>query len=69
GVPPTPLPKGTDFSMLNAVVKKNGAIEVFVEAKDGEVFHTWQTAENAGWAGAEKGKRNAGWYSLGTPGK
>lgn len=69
GVPPTPLPKGTDFSMLNAVVKKNGAIEVFVEAKDGEVWHTWQTGENSGWAGAQAGKRNAGWYSLGTPGK
>jgi hypothetical protein len=55
--------------VITAVLKKNGAIELFVEkAKSGEVFHTWQTGENAGWAGAEKGKRNAGWYTLGTPG-
>lgn len=64
--PPTPYPGGTE--MIHAVVKPNGAIEVFVEAKDGEVWHTWQTGPNAGWAGAEKGK-NAKWYTLGTPGK
>lgn len=69
GVAPPPLPKEVEAIMIQAVVKQNGAIELFVEAKDGEVHHTWQTAANSGWAGAEKGKRNAQWYSLGTPGK
>jgi hypothetical protein len=46
----------------------DGRFEVFVETKDGEVFHTWQVKEG-GWMGAEKGKRNAAWQSLGTPGK
>jgi hypothetical protein len=56
--------------MITAVLKQNGAIEVFVEkSSNGEVFHAWQNAANAGWAGAEAGKRSAGWYSLGTPGK
>jgi hypothetical protein len=54
---------------IQAVVKKNGAIEVFVERPSGEVFHTWQGSENGPWWGAEKGKKNAGWQSLGVPGK
>lgn len=53
--------------MIQAVVKKNGAIELFVEKADGSVWHTWQTSENSGWAGGEKGKQNAEWYSLGKP--
>ena len=64
--PPT-LEEG---DMITAVVKQNGAIEVFVEkSNSGEVFHAWQQGANAGWAGAQQGVRNAGWFSLGTPGK
>lgn len=64
-----PPPKIEGGDMITAVVKKNGAIEVFVEkASSGEVFHTWQKSENSGWAGSAPGK-NAGWSSLGTPGK
>jgi hypothetical protein len=47
---------------------KDGRFEVFVEDKNGQVWHAYQ-AKEGGWAGAEAGKRNAGWYSLGTPGK
>ena len=65
-VTPHPI---TEDDMITAVVKKNGAIEVFVEKQSGEVFHTWQGGENSSWWGAEKGKRNAGWQSLGNPGK
>ena len=54
--------------MITAVLKQDGRIEVFIEKTDGNVWHTWQTAKDGGWAGAEKGK-NASWYSLGTPGK
>lgn len=65
-VEPPPIEGG---DVITAVVKKNGAIEVFVEKQSsGEVFHAWQKGENTGWAGAEKGK-NATWYTLGTPGK
>ena len=65
---PTPEPIGDD-DMLTAVHKENGAIELFVEKDNGQVWHAWQTGPNAGWAGAEKGKQAAEWYSLGTPGK
>lgn len=58
---------------IHAVVKQNGAIELFCEVesgnKKGEVFHTWQSAANSNWWGAEKGKRNAAWQSLGNPSK
>ena len=40
--------------MLTAVLKENGAIELFVEKDNGQVWHAWQTGPNAGWAGAEK---------------
>lgn len=55
--------------MITALLKQDGRIEVFVErASDGQVFHTWQTAKDGGWAGSAPGK-NASWYTLGTPGK
>ena len=57
-----------DAMSLFAVVKPNGAIELFVETDKGQVWHTWQKAENSSWWGSEPGK-NAGWQSLGTPGK
>lgn len=66
---PTPLPKGATMADLVAVLKANKAIELFVMDKDGTVWHTWQTGEGSGWAGAQAGKRNAAWYSLGAPGK
>ena len=59
-------PEGTVALAIGQM--KDGRFEVFVETKDGEIFHAWQSKEG-GWAGAEKGKRIAQWYSLGTPGK
>jgi hypothetical protein len=51
-----------EADMITAVVKNNGAIEVFVEkAQSGEVFHIWQPGENKPFEG--------GWKSMGTPGK
>jgi hypothetical protein len=69
-----PFPKPPEGVMaIHAVVKQNGAIELFCEVEDGpkkgEVFHTWQSAANSPWWGAEKGKRNAAWQTFGTPGK
>jgi hypothetical protein len=63
------IPKPPEDTVALAVATmKDGRFEVFVETKDGEVFHAWQ-AKEGGWAGAEKGKKNASWYTLGTPGK
>jgi len=68
GLQPT-IPKPPEGTVaLFVAVKKDGRFEVFVEKKDGEVFHTWQKTDGS-WFGAEKGKRFAGWQSMGTPGK
>ena len=53
--PPKPQPVST------AVVKHNGAIEVFEEMPSGEVSHKWQQKENGVWVDK--------WQSLGNPGK
>lgn len=53
--------------MLAAVVKQDGLTELFYEAEDGEVLHTWQTAPTSTWHGAEAGKRHAAWESMGKP--
>lgn len=68
--PAQPIPpKLPEDSTMIAVSKlQDGRVELFVEDKNGEIWHTWKTAEG-GWIGAEKDKRNAQWYSLGTPGK
>ena len=64
-----PIPElPEDIVALAVATMKDGRFEVFVEDKSGNIWHTWQ-AKEGGWAGAEPGKRNAGWYSLGTPGK
>ena len=55
------------MATLQVGVMKDGRFELFVLKDDGSVWHTWQ-AKEGGWAGAEKGKSNAGWYALGKPG-
>jgi hypothetical protein len=63
------IPKPPEGTVALAVATmKDGRFEVFVEDKNGGIWHAWQD-KNGGWAGAEAGKRNAGWYSLGQPGK
>jgi hypothetical protein len=64
----TPIPEPPEDTVALALgTMPDGRFEVFVEDKKGNIWHTWQ-AKEGGWAGAEPGKRNAGWYSLGTPG-
>jgi hypothetical protein len=63
--PPTELPE--DPNMITAAVNKKGNIEIFVEDKDGSIWHTWQKDEG-GWQGAEPGKVT-GWQGMGNPGK
>ena len=59
--PPTPgpVPRQGDDSIAVAAMKSGGK-EVFVEANDGTVWHTWQTAPGAGWSK---------WFTLGHPGQ
>jgi hypothetical protein len=64
---PPPIDYPEDTMALAIGTMPDGRFELFVEKSDGSVWHAWQ-AKQGGWAGAEKGKRNAGWYSLGTPG-
>ena len=71
GPAPGPQPEQpeeiVDMALADGTMK-DGRFEVFVEDKNGQVWHAYQ-AQGGGWAGAEKGKRNAQWYTLGTPGK
>ena len=54
--------------MIHSVVKKNGAIEVFVEkAETGNVYHTWQTEENGKWY--SKDGKQIDWQPMTNPGK
>ena len=65
---PAPIPELPEDTMAIAVATmRDGRFEVFVETGKGEVFHAWQ-AKEGGWAGAQKGKTNAAWQSLGVPG-
>lgn len=65
---PAPLPKPPEDTVALAVGQmKDGRFEVFVEDKNGQIWHAYQD-KDGGWAGAEKGKNNK-WYSMGTPGK
>lgn len=69
-IPHPPLPKPIkEGEVIHAAVKSDDRIELFYEADDGEVLHTWQPQPNGGWAGAQTGKRNAGWQSMGYPQK
>ena len=63
-----PAPAEVEDMAICLGTMKDGRFEVFVEDKNGQVWHAYQ-AQGGGWAGAEKGKKNASWYSLGTPGK
>jgi hypothetical protein len=57
-----------DRMAISAIVREDGRIEVFVEARSGEVFHAWQDKPAGGWHGARAGERMAEWVPLGTPG-
>ena len=61
-----PIPKLPEDAVAIAVgTMKDGRLEVFVEDKNGQVWHAYN-AKEGGWAKDDKGKA---WFSLGTPGK
>lgn len=68
GVSSGPEPIG-EADMIHAVVKQNGAIEVFVEKADtGNVYHTWQQGGEGGKWYSTDGKQ-IDWQAMGNPGK
>lgn len=64
---PQPTPPIKEDTVISVATKPDGSLELFYEADNGEVFHTWQSAPNSAWHGAEAGKRHAGWESMGVP--
>jgi hypothetical protein len=65
GSPAPPTPE--DYIAIAAVVSSGGTLEVFVEADDGSVWHTWQKKNETAWSGGEAGKRVAGLTKLCPP--
>jgi hypothetical protein len=63
---PKPVPKPPEGTVaLFVATMKDGRFEVFVEDKNGQIWHAWQD-QKGGWAKNASGKT---WSSLGTPGK
>lgn len=57
---PAPKPPTEEEIMgVTAATNKDGRVELFVEAKDGSVWHTYQTEPDGSWRGAEPGIRSA----------
>lgn len=48
-------PKPEDYVAVTASLNAEGALHVFVEAKDGSVWYTWQNKGDTGWHGGGKG--------------
>jgi len=55
GGQPTP-PKEEDIVAISTGVNSAGALHVFVEAKDGSVWYTWQRKGETSWQGGAAGK-------------
>lgn len=56
GAPPT----GDDIMAITAALNENGSLHVFVEAKDGTVWYTYQPKDKNSWNGGEAGQKVAG---------
>ena len=57
---PTPTPpREEDIMAIATGVNSNGSLHVFVEAKDGSVWYTWQKKGENSWAGGQAGKSPA----------
>ena len=54
--PPTP----EDYVSIAAAQNEQGVLHLFVEAKDGDIFYTYQPKGKNSWNGGESGKRIAG---------
>jgi len=61
GPPPSPKPP-TEEEIVAVTCGTNsaGALHVFVEAKDGSVWYTWQKKGETSWEGGKTGKQVAG---------
>lgn len=60
-MPPIPAPPTEEDIVAIAVGTNNaGAFHVFVEAKDGSVWYTWQRKGESNWQGGQPGKSVAG---------
>jgi hypothetical protein len=58
GSPAPPTPE--EYMAIAAAVSSSGALHVFVEAKNGDVYYTWQSKGTTNWNGGQPGKRIAG---------
>jgi hypothetical protein len=56
---PTP-PAQEDIVSVSAALNEGGSLHVFVEAKDGSIWYTWQKSGEATWQGGQSGKQIAG---------
>jgi hypothetical protein len=59
GPGPTP-PTEEDIVAITSEVAANGSLHVFVEAKDGSIWYTWQPKDSTSWHGGQPGKQVAG---------
>src|SRR5215472_371889 len=50
-----PTPEETEDMAIAAALTAAGTLEVFVEASDGSVWHTWQKKGETAWAGGQAG--------------
>ena len=65
---PTPTPpEPADELSICTVVNADGRLETFVQTDEGQIWHSWQVAPNAGWEGSAPGKVTK-WQSMGRPG-
>lgn len=55
-----PPPPPEEYMAIAAAVSASGALHVFVEAQDGDIFYTYQPENKSAWNGGESGKRIAG---------
>ena len=59
--PPIPTPPTEEeIVAISSTVAANGTLHVFVEAKDGSVWYTYQPKGTAAWQGGKPGKQIAG---------
>jgi hypothetical protein len=58
GSPAPPTPE--DYMGITACQNAQGVLHIFVEAKDGDIFYTFQSKGQNSWNGGEPGKRIAG---------
>ena len=55
-----PPPQPEDYVAITAAQNANDALHVFVEAKDGSIWYTYQPKGKTAWNGGKQGKQIAG---------